>query len=89
MKKPNYYLQITQTLNRLYKSHPSYSIGRHISTALDGELWSITDKEFLDSLLKYEVGLGMDIDHSDDEIEAIIKDGMNLNVIFLNEEEED
>jgi hypothetical protein len=31
----------------------------------------------------------MDIDHSDDEIEAIIKDGMNLNVIFLNEEEED
>jgi hypothetical protein len=87
MKKPNYYLQITQTLNRLQKAHPLYSIGRHISTALDGELWSITDKEFLDSLLKYEVGLGMDIDHNDEEIEAIIKDGMNLERLF--EEEED
>ena len=89
IKKPNYYRQIIQTLERLHKAHPMYSIGRHISTALDGSnVWAITDKEFLHSLHKYETSLSMDNTH-DEDIEDIIKDGMNLGVIFLNDNEEE
>ena len=48
MKKPNYYRQILHVLESLRKAHPTYNIGRHISTALDdSDLWNITDKEFL------------------------------------------
>jgi hypothetical protein len=90
-KKPNYYRQILQTLERLRKAHPTYNIGRHISTALDGydDIWGVTDKEFLFALEKYELELNMDSPHIDEEeIEEIIKDGMNLERTLFEEEEE-
>jgi len=90
-KQQNYYRQIIKTLERLQKSHPTYNIGRHLSTALDGysDMWGITDKEFLFAIQKYEIELNMDHPHIDDEeIEKIIKDGMNLERMFLEEEEE-
>jgi hypothetical protein len=88
-RKPNYYKQIIQTFERLHKAHPTYNMGRHISTALDGsDVWGVTDKELFLSLQKYEASLEMDTNHIDEEeIEAIIKDGMNLGRLF--EEEED
>lgn len=91
MKHPNYYNQIINTLKRLKKAHPTYNIGRHLSTALDGysDMWGITDKEMLFALQKYEIELNMDFPHEDDEeIEKIIKDGMNLETLFLEEEED-
>ncbi len=91
MKKPNYYQQILHVLENLHKAHPTYNIGRHISTALDGynDVWGVTDKEFLFALEKYELALNMDIDHIDqEEIEKIIKDGMNLERTLFEEEEE-
>jgi hypothetical protein len=88
MKQPNYYHQILQTLKRLRKAHTTYNMGRHISTAIDGsELWGVSDRELFFSLQKYEASLEMDVNHDDEEIEAIIKDGMNLERLF--EEEED
>jgi hypothetical protein len=90
-RKPNYYRQILQTLENLRKAHPTYNIGRHISTALDGydDIWGVTDKEFLFALEKYELALNMDIDHIDhEEIEKIIKDGMNLERTLFEEEED-
>ena len=78
-------------MERLRKAHPTYNIGRHISTALDGydDIWGVTDKEFLFALEKYELALNMDIDHIDqEEIEKIIKDGMNLERTLFEEEEE-
>lgn len=89
MRKPNYYQQIIQTLRRLNKSHPFYNMGQHLSTSVDAsDLWAVSDKELLFSLQKYEITLDMDTDHTDEkEIEAIIKDGMNLERLF--EEEED
>lgn len=78
-------------LENLHKAHPTYNIGRHISTALDGydDIWGVTDKEFLFALEKYELELNMDIDHIDqEEIEQIIKDGMNLERTLFEEEEE-
>lgn len=89
MKRLNHYRQIIQILEHLHKAHPTYNMGRHISTAIDGsELWGVSDKELFLSLQRYEASLEMDIDHIDqEEIEAIIKDGMNLGRLF--EEEED
>lgn len=87
-KQPNYYRQIIKTLERLQKSHPTYNIGRHIATALDGsDVWGIPDKQLLFALKKYEVELNMDVEHEED-IEDIIKDGINLNTILFEEEED-
>jgi len=90
MKTPNYYRQIVQTLVRLQKAYPTYNIGRHISTAMDeySDVWGVSDKEFLYAIQKYEIELNIDGPHIDDkEIEEIIKDGMNLDSIFEEEEE--
>jgi hypothetical protein len=89
-KQPNYYRQIIQTLVRLQKAYPTYNIGRHISTALDeySDVWGVSDREFLYAIQKYEIELNIDGPHIDDkEIEEIIKDGMNLDSMFEEEEE--
>ena len=89
-KQPNYYRQIIQTLVRLQKAYPTYNIGRHISTALDEytDVWGVSDREFLYAIQKYEIELNIDGPHLDDkEIEEIIKDGMNLDNMFEEEEE--
>lgn len=90
MAKPNYYRQIIKTLERLKKAHPTYNIGRHISTALDeSNLWGVTDKEFLLALEKYEIELNIDYPHEDeDDLNKIIKGGMNLERMFLEEDED-
>ena len=58
-RKINYYRQIIQTLRQLNKEDPTYNMGRHLSTALDGysDMWGMTDKELLFSLRKYELEL--------------------------------
>jgi len=89
-KQPNYYRQIIRTLQRLEKSHPTYNIGRHLSTALYeyNDLWGVSDKELLYALEKYEVELNIDYPHEDEEeIKEIIKDGMNLERMFDEEED--
>jgi len=90
-KKPNYYRQIIKAFERLQKAHPTYNIGRHIATALDGysDVWGVTDKEFLFARQKYEIELNLDHPHIDEEeIDEIIKDGMNLERMFFDEDEE-
>ena len=83
----NNYIAILDELKELHKAHPSYNMGRHLSTALDGygDIWGLSNKELLFALRKYRSQLEMDIDHTDDEIEGIIKDGLNL----LKQEEDD
>jgi hypothetical protein len=64
-------------------------MGRHISTALDEytDVWGVSDREFLYAIQKYEIELNIDGPHLDDEeIEEIIKDGMNLDSMFEEEE---
>jgi hypothetical protein len=64
-------------------------MGQHISTAMDGsDLWGVSDKEMLLALQKYEASLELDTDHNEEEIEEIIKDGMNLERTLFEEEEE-
>ena len=93
MKKSiKYYTKILAVLKELHKQHPSFNIGRHISTALDeyGDLWNVSDKEFLHALTKYKVEQDLDVSHeSDEELRKIIEDGMHLSKMFAEEEEEE
>lgn len=75
-------------LERLHKAHPTHNMGKHIATALDGDLWGVSDKEFLLALQKYEINLDIDRHIDEDEIDEIIKDGMHLDRTFLEEEED-
>ena len=67
-------------------------MGKHLATVLDecGNLWGVTDKELAYCLAKYKGQLEMDVRHIDDsEIENIIKDGLNLDNLFKEEEDGD
>lgn len=81
MKKKNHYNEIITVLSRLHKTYPAYTFGQHIDTALSDytDIWSITDKELLFALEKYESELELDHNPSLD-IEKIIKDGKELNL---------
>lgn len=84
------FTQIISLLNDLHKSFPTYNMGRHLSTALEGygDVWGMTDKELLYALNKYKTELDLDMPHSlDVDIQDIIQQGMNLDNI-LDEEEE-
>jgi hypothetical protein len=88
MGRLNYYRQALQVLESLNKSHPKYNIGRHLATALDGhDLWGVSDKEVLQALKDYKTELEIDVPHKEDDVEDIIKQGMNLNSLDLYEEE--
>lgn len=88
-KKPNYHKEILSILEELTKSFPNYNIGRHLSTALDGygDAWAITDKELLFAFMKYKGELELDIPHNADELDQIIKGGMDLDNLFKEEED--
>ncbi len=64
-------------------------MGRHIATALDGygDVWGITDRELFFALEKYSTELDMDVaPHHKDELDNIIKDGMDLDNILKEDE---
>jgi hypothetical protein len=90
MTKRDHYSQILNVLKDLHKAHPSYNMGRHLSTALDGygDIWGLSNKELLFALQKYKAELDMDVPHDDDDLEQIIKDGEDLENILKEEEEE-
>lgn len=86
------YDQIIVVLKQLKEEFPSYNMGRHLDTALSDykDVWSVTDKEMLYALNKYKSQLTMDVPHPDDsELDKIIKDGLNLNTILQEDEEDD
>ena len=92
MRRMSYYAQVLHILQSLHKNYPTYNMGKHLSTALDGygDVWGISDRELLFALEKYKTQLEMDIPHTDDdELDQIIKDGMNLDDILKEEDGED
>lgn len=91
MSKKTHYQQALHTLQELHKDFPTYNLGRHLATALAdyGDIWGLTDKELAFALDKYKTELEMDVPHTDEkEIDRIIKEGMDLDNI-LKEEDED
>lgn len=87
------YKKIIDVLRTLHKKHPTYNIGRHISTAFDGygDLWNVTDEEFLLALERYEIQQDLDITHENDkeDIDQIIHDGLNLDEILKKKVDKD
>jgi len=91
MKQPNYYSTIITTLASLKELHPTYNMGRHLSTVLDecGDVWGLSDRELSFALSKYAKQLELDPPHSDEDIDIIIKGAMNLTSYSLLEDPED
>lgn len=82
MKKATPFKNILRILEELHRKYPTYTVGRHISTALSdyGDFWGITDKEFEYALSKYESELELDSSHivSEQYISDILKDTEEL-----------
>jgi hypothetical protein len=92
MRKASYYSQVLTILQQLHAAYPQYNMGRHLATALDeyGDIWGLTDKEVLFALEKYKSQLELDVPHTDEnELDQIIKDGMNLDDILKEQDGED
>jgi len=86
--KPTVYEKILGVLIELKQSRPKCSMGRHLAPALEPNTWSMTDTEVLDALEKYKARLSMDVFNSESDIDKIINDGLHLDSI-LHEDEED
>jgi hypothetical protein len=78
------YKKVINKLDDLKRDYPNFMIGRHITTAIDGEdLWSMDDVELLAALTKYEEELALDNNSFDEDYVAQIqKDAENLNLEY-------
>lgn len=88
----SHYEKILGVLIELKEIFPTYNLGRHLETALDGykDIWGMTDKELHWALIKYKAEITMDVPHPhQSEIDKIIRDGMNLDTILQEDEEDD
>ncbi len=91
-RKPNNYNSVIHILQELHSLYPSYTMGMHLSTALDGyhDFWGITDKELVFALQKYKAKLEMDVPYTEgEELEKIIEEGMHLSLSDVLGEDED
>jgi hypothetical protein len=79
--------KLISLLTELHKAYPHYGLGRHLSTILAdyGDIWGMTDKEFVFALEKYKLQLDMDVPNAED-IDEIIRQGMNLDSILKEED---
>ena len=91
-RKPNNYNEIIHVLQELHKQYPTFNMARHITTALDGysDIWGVPDKEFLVALEKYKIQQELYESPITEgkQLQKIIDDGMNLEDV-LEENEED
>jgi len=87
-KKPTAYNQAIHLLQDLKKTHPTYTLGQHVSTALAdyGDAWGISDKEFVFALEKYQSELEYNT-VDDTEVEKIVRDAQDLTKLFKDEED--
>lgn len=90
MKKNQHYNEAIALLQELKKTHPSLTLGQTLSSIVYeyGDVWGLSDKEFLFALEKYKTSLELDFQHSSSDIEDIINDAMDLDSILLDEEAE-
>jgi len=84
------YNQAIHVLQELKKAYPHYTMGQHFSTALSdyGDVWGLTDKEFLFALEKYKTELEYNI-VPEKEIDKIIEEGKDLYTLFKDDNQED
>jgi hypothetical protein len=80
----NHFKEILTALKRLKSKYPTFQLGRHIDTATSdyGNIWSLTDKEMLHALEKYEAELELNGETGDYDVfvDDVVKDADNLNM---------
>jgi hypothetical protein len=82
----SYYSRSLIILEKIKKFIPSVTLGKHIATSLeDYNIENISDKDLFIRLNDYLSELESDVSHFDD-LEQIIKDGLDLNHILDNED---
>jgi hypothetical protein len=82
----SYYNRSLVVLDKLKKFMPNVSLGKHLATALeDYNIENISDKDLFIRLNDYLSELESDVPHCQD-LEDIIKDGLDLNHILDSEE---
>lgn len=88
-KTPNYYSKILTILQELHKNYPKFSIGQHLSGALleYGDLWVVSDKDIFLALEDYKLQRDNYI-ASDSEVQKIYNEGLHLDTMFLDEDED-
>lgn len=88
-----FYKKAIELMENLYVSHPHYTLGRHLSTALAdyGDFWGITNKEFCFALEKYAAELELDGQEISSEayVNNIVEDAKHLFENIEEEEEEE
>ena len=83
----SYYKRSVNVLNKLNTIIPRQSLGKHLATALDEhQIENLNDREMFNILNDYLIELESDVPHCED-LEEILKQGMNLNSEDLIEEE--
>ncbi len=83
----SYYKRSINVLNKIGSVFPKQTLGRHLATALDDhQIENLNDKEIFNILNDYLIELESDVPHCED-LEEILKQGMNLNSEDLIEEE--
>ena len=88
-KKSSNYKQVLKLLDELHKENPTISLGQHLSTALDGygDLWGVSDKEFLFAIEKYITTSEIfTLFSTEEELAKIIEDGKNLERMLFDDE---
>lgn len=92
MKHLNYKKEILNILKELIEKHPTQLLSTHLFMALSdyGKSFdSISDKELYFIFEKYKCMKELDLDFGvSEDISAIIKDGMNLDINIEDEEED-
>lgn len=80
-RRPSNFREIIHLLEELHKAYPTYSIGRHVSTAFSdyGDIWGLSDKEFAFALAKYKTQLELGfVPDSEESLSQIIDDATHL-----------
>lgn len=91
-KKPNPYNKILTILQELHQDYPNQTIGQHLEGALGrvqhlDELWTFPDTEVLFLFERYRMEKENNI-ASVSEVEQIYHDGLYLDKLFIDEEED-
>ena len=91
LTEDKYYEKTIKILLELKEAYPNYLLGKHLHNALvdrnSSYMWSKTDRQIFNSISAYKERLMSKIPYVEEsQIERIIKEGMNLDTILDDED---
>jgi hypothetical protein len=91
LSEDKYYEKTIKILLELKEAYPNYLLGKHLYNALadrtSSYMWSKTDRQIFNSINTYKERLMSKIPYVEEsQIEKIIKEGMNLDTILDDED---